>query len=146
VVLNAGGGVGMMILGILASRHSLKGLIASYFVAGAAGMALFGLLADADVRLVLLMAMIFVMGLFTYGGLVGLYAMATRVYPSGVRATGVGWAIGVGRFGSIIGPGLAGALIGLGWDRASYFALLAVPLVVGSICMLFIVASTNELT
>jgi benzoate transport len=144
VALNAGGGAGMMILGALASRYPLQRLIAGYFVAGAACMAVFGLLADSSAQLALLMTMIFVMGFFTYGALIGLYSLATRVYPISARATGVGWAIGMGRLGSIAGPSLAGALIGLGWERSAYFALLATPLLVGSVAVFFITISNKK--
>jgi benzoate transport len=144
VALNAGGGVGMMILGWLASRYSLQRLIAVYFLTGAASMALFGVMADSGAQLIAVMGMIFVMGFFSYGALIGLYALATRVYPSNVRATGVGWAIGVGRFGSIAGPTLAGSLIGLGWERAAYFALLALPLIIGSIAVTVITYHTED--
>jgi benzoate transport len=143
VILNAGGGAGMLLLGALAARISLQRLIGVYFLAGAAAMAAFGIVADGG-ELVVLSILLFIMGFFTYGALIGLYALATRVYPARVRATGVGWSIGVGRMGSIAGPTLAGVLIGLGWDRMAYFLVLATPLLLGAFAVSLVRTSTDD--
>ena len=66
---------------------------------------------------------------FALGGLIGLYSLAARLYPDATRATGVGLAIGAGRFGAILGPYAGGVLISMGWPMGSYFALLALPLI-----------------
>ena len=44
----------------------------------------------------------------------------------------IGWAIGAGRTGAIIGPYLGGVLIGLQWPTAVNFTLFAIPLVIGA--------------
>jgi MFS family permease len=46
-------------------------------------------------------------------------------YPTEIRSTGIGWATGIGRAGSIIGPGLAGILLQISIP-AKYVILLAV--------------------
>jgi AAHS family 4-hydroxybenzoate transporter-like MFS transporter len=58
------------------------------------------------------------------GGIVGVSASA---YPGAIRATGAGWAIGVGRIGSIIGPLLVGALIARGWAVPDIYLAIALP-------------------
>ena len=73
--------------------------------------------------------MLFRSGFFSLGGLIGLYSLAARLYPDAARATGIGLAIGAGRFGAILGPYTGGVLISLGWSMGSYFALLALPLI-----------------
>jgi benzoate transport len=132
ILLNVGGGAGMMTLGFLSSKFPLNRLIAAYFVIGAVFMAVF---AASGSSLVLLMIVTTLIGFFTYGSLIGLYAFAAQRYPPNVRATGVGWAIGVGRIGSIIGPYLAGVMIGWGWDRSAYYLVLGVPLLVGAMAV-----------
>lgn len=129
MLLNAGGGAGMLVLGVLASRHSLRRLIGIYFSLGAVFMAVFAL---SSASLPLLTAVTAGIGFFTYSSLIGLYALAAQQYPPSARSTGVGWAIGVGRIGSIAGPYAAGLMIGWGWERSTYYLVLAAPLLIGA--------------
>jgi len=46
----------------------------------------------------------FVMGVTLQGGFNALYPIAARIYPDAVRATGIGWAMGIGRIGAFAGP------------------------------------------
>eukprot|EP01132_Coremiostelium_polycephalum_P016462 gene16462-19788_t len=57
-----------------------------------------------------LVACVFAAGFCIIGGQLTLNAFASNFYPAHVRATGTGWALGVGRFGSILGP-LFGSLL-----------------------------------
>jgi MFS transporter, AAHS family, 4-hydroxybenzoate transporter len=59
-----------------------------------------------------------VLGITVQGAQAGLNALAASYYPTSVRATGIGWALGVGRIGSIVGPSLGGVLLGLHWRPA----------------------------
>ena len=59
----------------------------------------------------MLLALSFFVGFFLVGGQIGLNAIAGTMYPTDIRSTGVGWALGVGRIGSILGPILGGILI-----------------------------------
>ncbi|GAC1624668.1 MAG: hypothetical protein NVS4B4_08900 [Bradyrhizobium sp.] len=52
-------------------------------------------------------------------------ALAAGFYPTSVRATGVGWALGIGRVGSIVGPLIGGALLSAKWSTASVFGAAA---------------------
>lgn len=67
------------------------------------------------------------MGMVIQGVQAGLNAMATEIYPTHMRGTGVGFAIGIGRIGSICGP-LAGSLmLALHLDVAHIFLMGIVP-------------------
>jgi MFS transporter, AAHS family, 4-hydroxybenzoate transporter len=57
----------------------------------------------------------FVSGFVIIGAQGGLNALAARFYPTSIRSTGVGWALGVGRLGSIVGPLMGGMLLLIGW-------------------------------
>ena len=75
------------------------------------------------------------------GGLINaiqttMYALATNVYPSAVRATGVGAATAIGRTGAVI-SGYAGPWALTFRGSSSYFALIAVAMVV---CLLALAA------
>jgi MFS transporter, AAHS family, 4-hydroxybenzoate transporter len=60
-----------------------------------------------------------------FGVQINLHALAASAYPTEIRATGVGWALGAGRIGSILGPVLGGLLLTVGWGMAGYFAACA---------------------
>ncbi|MCB1663937.1 MAG: MFS transporter, partial [Pseudomonadales bacterium] len=97
-----------------------------FFLLAALSMVAFALI-DASATVLLVLA--FVLGFFTIGGMIGLYSAAAGLYPTTLRNTGLGWGIGIGRLGAILGPNVAGVLIGIGWEQADYFLLLALPLV-----------------
>jgi AAHS family 4-hydroxybenzoate transporter-like MFS transporter len=58
----------------------------------------------------ILMPATFLAGFGVVGAQIGMNALAAAIYPTAIRSTGVGWALGVGRIGSIIGP-VAGGLL-----------------------------------
>ncbi len=51
------------------------------------------------------------------GGQVGITTLASMIYPVAIRSTGLGWALGIGRVGSIVGPSVGGYLIATGLAR-----------------------------
>lgn len=70
--------------------------------------------------------MLFVFGVLGFtiqGGFVGLYAFAARIYPLEFRTTGIGWGIGLGRFGAVISPLIGGYLIGVGLSLSQSFMI-----------------------
>ena len=66
-------------------------------------------------------------GLFVVGGQAGANAFVGNFYPSHVRATGIGWALGIGRLGTILGSYVVGLLITAGAEAHTLFELCAVP-------------------
>jgi AAHS family 3-hydroxyphenylpropionic acid transporter len=97
------GGVG---LGFLLDRFGYRWPLALAYLGLVGSMAL---LATAD-GLVAVIVLSGLVGCFVIGAQYALYAMAPRFYPTPVRGTGAGAAVGAGRLGSIAGPLLAGAL------------------------------------
>jgi MFS transporter, AAHS family, 4-hydroxybenzoate transporter len=71
-------------------------------------------------------------GLFLGTATAALIALSALFYPAPIRSTGVGWAMGVGRVGSFLGPLLVGALLAGGWSVAAIFALLAAPALIAA--------------
>lgn len=125
MMLNLGGGLGMLSLGYLSARWSIYRMMSGFFVLGGLFIMAVG---QASKATDLLFALTVLAGFFSLGGLIGLYSLAARLYPTSSRATGIGLAIGAGRFGAILGPYAGGVLISLGWPMGRYFALLALPL------------------
>ena len=96
-------------------------------------MWVFAAAASLQASQTILMTLIFVIGISLQGGYTGLYAVAAKIYPIEIRSTGVGWAIGLGRLGAVIGPGVAGYMIATGISITTNFLTFAIPMMVGGI-------------
>src|SRR5580693_10751661 len=68
----------------------------------------------------------------------GLYAVGPPLYPTAVRTTGMGWAIGIGRFGAILAPLASGALLDRGWLPAQLYFFFGAPFVVAAVAIFLI--------
>ena len=75
-------------------------------------------------------------GTFLQGAFTALYAIAARVYPMELRATGIGWGSGIGRIGAILSPVLTAFLITAGWNLYSLFAALAAPVLIAAVLVM----------
>ena len=60
------------------------------------------------------------------------YFFFTRIYSEHIRSTGVGLAMGVGRFGAILGPAVFGILTDAGFSLAIRFTIFSVPMLVAA--------------
>ncbi len=120
-----GGLAGALLVGYLSTRIQLAKLISNLFFMSAA---LLGLCALAGVdSLWQLNAVVLIVGFAFTGGFTGLYAVIAQNYPTEIRTTGVGWGIGLGRFGAILSPLVAGILVGNNWGMYDLFLVVAVP-------------------
>ncbi|MDH6151969.1 MULTISPECIES: 3-(3-hydroxy-phenyl)propionate transporter MhpT [Paraburkholderia] len=124
MMFNIGGGIGAIVIAGMMDRMGRRRTVAGMYVGivvalgallsanGGTSMAWGGLLA----------------GLFLVGGQSVLYALASSLYPTEVRGTGVGAAVAVGRLGSILGPLIAGQLLAIG-QGASVLLGASIPLI-----------------
>lgn len=129
ISLNMGAFLGSISLGFLSARFGLKRLIACFFLLGAVASITYG---NIHVSVLPVLILIFVLMFFVQGGFTGLYAIAARLYPTHIRTTGVGWAIGAGRVGAILGPASAGFILGAGLPIGWTFVLFGLPLLVAA--------------
>ncbi|WP_446901683.1 MFS transporter [Burkholderia sp. YIM B11467] len=83
----------------------------------------------------LLAPIVFLAGFCISGSQVGINGLAAEFYPTAVRATGVAWATGVGRVGSMLGSALGGYLLATGLPYATLFAATCVPMLIAALCM-----------
>ena len=74
-----------------------------------------------------LMAVTFALGVTVQGAQAGLNVLAAMYYPVVIRSTGVGWALGIGRIGSIIGPIIGGIMLSMLWTQQQIFMAGAIP-------------------
>lgn len=123
-MFQVGGTIGAVLVGILMDRWTPKRAIAAAYAAGAAFILV---LAMSSVSSALFSLYVFMTGFCMSGAQTGLNAFAPSCYPTAVRATGVSWMLGVGRFGSILGSFLGGLLLTMGWSFAAVIGILAVP-------------------
>lgn len=130
---NLGAIPGILVLAFLTTRLPLAPLLSLFFISAGVVLAYVGFI-EASV-LGSLMTSMFVAGMFLHGGFTCLYALAAQVYPSEVRAAGVGWAAGLGRTGAIVSPLLAAAMISSGWGMHSLFLSFAMPLIAGGLLL-----------
>lgn len=133
-VFNLGAFVGILTQGYLSARFGLRRTIGGFLFGTAALMVGFGQVSGSAWVLVLLG----LIGFGIQGGFVGLYSVAARLYPTEIRATGVGWAVGLGRVGAIVGPLIGGLLIGAGFSMPLSFMAFAVPLLISGVATLLI--------
>ena len=130
LLFNLGGVIGIITLGTLSTRLKLTNLVFVFLSLSAVCMVIF---AAAPNQLNLLLVVIFFMGILQQGGFTGLYAVAAKVYPTEIRSTGIGWAIGLGRSGAVVGPAAAGFLIAAGFSMSANFYIFAVPMALGGL-------------
>jgi MFS transporter, AAHS family, 4-hydroxybenzoate transporter len=116
------GGLFGIFFGWLADRIGANIALALAYVTGALGVLLISM---AGANSVLVMAAVFTTGFGILGGQIVTNAVSAILYPTEIRSTGVGWAIGIGRVGSIVGPAIAAVLLQLSIP-ANYVILLAV--------------------
>jgi MFS transporter, AAHS family, 4-hydroxybenzoate transporter len=105
------------------------------FVLGGLCLAWFG---QATTSVTMLSIASFLAGFFVGGTGTGLLAVAAGMYPTAIRSTGIGWAMGMGRVGQVFGPILTGVLVGWGYKVGGIFYAAAVPCLIGALFLIFL--------
>jgi benzoate transport len=118
-----GGATGGAVFGVLATRYDLRPTTIVAMIGGAGMVYWFGT-GQADITS--LTVVVGLGGFFTNSAICGMYTLFAKVFPTPVRATGTGFAIGIGRGGAVLAPVLAGYLFQTG------FGLMLVSMVMGS--------------
>ncbi len=129
VCLNLGAFFGSVSLGFLSNRFGLTRVIGLFFIASAVFVVVYG---SAGASVAMRLILVFMLMYFVQGAFTGLYAVAARIYPTEIRTTGIGWAIGAGRLGAIFGPIVAGLVLGAGVSISWTFAIYAVPMILAA--------------
>jgi len=130
--LQVGGVIGAFGLAWLIARRGFIVTLAASFAIAA--LAIFAI-GQPGLSLAVLVVLNFVAGWCVVGGQGGLNALEATFYPTDLRATGIGWALGVGRAGAIVGPYVGGTLLAGQWTTQQLFMAAAVPAVVSAMTM-----------
>jgi MFS transporter, AAHS family, 4-hydroxybenzoate transporter len=77
-------------------------------------------------------------GFFAGASQTGVIALAASTYPVAIRSTGVGWAMAIGRLGSVIGPILGGFFLSWHWHVDLIFPIIAAPALLGAFCVFLV--------
>lgn len=128
--MNLGAFSGVFVMGLLIGRLGIKRVILVYVMLAFVLLNLYG---NLDQDFVLKFALTFGIGFFVQGGFNTMYPASTRIYPSEIRSTGVGLAMGMGRFGAILGPSLFGLLADSGASISTRFIVFSLPIVVAGV-------------
>jgi MFS transporter, AAHS family, 4-hydroxybenzoate transporter len=129
VIFNFSGILGSYFLTRLADRGSPLPLMASVYVLGALSVAMIGVGGASFWRV---MVATFFAGLFIIGSQLSITAFVSSYYPTAVRGTAIGWSIGFGRFGQILGPLAGGFALAMGVQPRGFFQLLSVPVLIAA--------------
>jgi MFS transporter, AAHS family, 4-hydroxybenzoate transporter len=124
---NIGAFTGTMLMSWLSMRFRLTRIVPLFLTCAGLAMTIF---ANIAFPVSVTLGLAFLIGVTLQGGYNGVWPLAASVYPVDCRATGVGWAIGVGRGGAVIGPLMGGYLMAANAPLWLLFAVYCVPLAI----------------
>jgi AAHS family 4-hydroxybenzoate transporter-like MFS transporter len=124
-----GGLVGALALAGALGRRISFGILAITYLAAAIFIFLIG---NAGASIPLLVMTVFASGMGVIGGQTVSNALTADFYPTAIRSTGIGWALGIGRVGSILGPILGGFLLSYGGSAHRVFWAAAAPALIAT--------------
>lgn len=131
MVLNLGSIVGALGGGWLADRFRIKHVLVAMCLLAFASISLLG----QPLPTALLYVVVGLAGATTIGTQTVTHACTGQFYPMAIRATGLGWALGIGRVGAIIAPILIGILVSLALPLEMNFIAIALPALVAAIAI-----------
>lgn len=141
-IYSVGSCVGTVIISFAAMRVDLRKLV---FGNLAVACLLFLLFGGIHMALAPLLVVCFFIGVTLQGGVNGNYPLAATVYPAEMRATGLGWAMGIGRVGALLGPLIGGWAISAGLPLVMVFAIFCVPMLATGLAALAIRFDNNKI-
>ena len=122
---------GTPLAGFLVSRFAARRVLPTALVGSAMTL---GTVGHASQSIALVVVLLGFAGFFLGVASSGLVALAPLLYPTAIRSTGLGWAMGIGRLGSFVGPLAIGLLVDRGWQIADSFIALGVPALCAALC------------
>jgi AAHS family 4-hydroxybenzoate transporter-like MFS transporter len=130
VALNIGAIGGALVLSAVVGKRGPFVPVAISFLGGAVLTVTLGHIIGAGNAA---FAMLFAVGACLVGGQLTFPAIASHLFPADVRAAGIGWAMAIGRTGSIIGPLGGGILLSQHLPLDTLFLLAALLAISGAL-------------
>lgn len=131
-----GGVTGTVLMGPVIDRIGFFKVLIPAFAVAAVTIVLIG---QPGLSLPALFGVVAISGFCIIGSQPAVNALAATYYPTAERSTGIGWSLGIGRFGSIVGPVLGGVLIQRQWANSEIFVAVALPAAISAF-MLFLMS------
>lgn len=122
--------VGTPLAGFLVTRFAARRVLPAALVGSAITLCAMG---EVSKSITLVVIFLGLAGFFLGVASSGLIGLAPLLYGTPFRSTGVGWAMGLGRFGSFVGPLAIGLLVSKGWHVGESFGAIGVPAVCGAL-------------
>jgi MFS transporter, AAHS family, 4-hydroxybenzoate transporter len=140
-LFQVGGSVGALVIGVLIGRFQKFVILGSVYLGGVLFIASVGVILDSihgPLVFAGLAVAVTLAGVSVVGGQIGAIAATATIYPEAIRTTGVGWALGIGRVGSVVGPFIGSTLIANQLSARELFAMGAVPALIAGVTALTI--------
>ena len=134
MMISLGGAAGSLVYGLIASRWSARSVLMLFTVASSIAIVVF-ILSSANLAIALVLGV--VVGELFDGCISGLYTINPATYDADIRNTGVGWAIGAGRAGSVLAPTVAGMLLDSGWEKQTLYIAVAGVMLIATVALAF---------
>ncbi|MFO6502152.1 MFS transporter [Serratia marcescens] len=118
----------------LMDRMNGRRILIGYFLLGAATLVLLG----TQTPVYILYSLLIIAGASTIGTQIAMSSYVARFYPGTMTSTGLGWGLGIGRIGAILGPFMGGVLIDSELTLQQNFMAFALPSLLAAVCLLFV--------
>jgi AAHS family 4-hydroxybenzoate transporter-like MFS transporter len=138
--VQAGGVIGTLAIAGLVARVGFVPILVVCFAVETVAIALIG---QPGISLGLLFVVAFLTGWGIFGGQPTLNSLSATYYPTDLRSTGIGAALGIGRCGAIIGPWIGGEMLHAQWSNESVFYAAAVPAAIATLSSVLLAKAMN---
>lgn len=133
LALNVGATVGAILMGWVADRFGVKKMLILFYIVAAITIVSLGFATN----MFLLYILVAIAGATTIGSQNLSNSYVSQYYPISIRSTGLGWALGIGRIGGIVGPMLGGVLLASTLTLQINFLVFAIPGVIAALAIFF---------
>lgn len=142
LVMNLTAGIGAILASLVADRWGSKRVISiAYFLAALSAF----LLTIGAPPIIITYILVGIAGFGSIGSTQILNAFVTKYYPARIRATALGFGLGIGRIGAIAGPILIGFLLSMQVELIWSFYTFVIAGLMASIGMLLIPSKKDEI-
>ena len=127
--LNTGAVIGAILGAQLADRLGARKVLIVFFLVGFVTLAALSF----KPSMFLLYLLIAIAGATTTGSQIIANSYVSQFYPTEIRSTGVGWALGIGRIGGLLGPAIGGFILNQNLPLQVNFLSFAIPCILAAI-------------
>ena len=138
---SAGAVIGAPIIGRLMDKTNPYHVVIGGFFIGAIVVSALGF---AITSVAMFAVFSFIEGFALGGASTGVIALMAASYPTAIRSTGVGWAIGMSRFGAVVGPLVAGLMLSSGWSLHAFFGSMGVLVLVATVFLVVLMLNARQ--